>query len=279
MRASFILTLAGLALSGTALADEFVPKKASDGELVACLERPEVELRIQCADYMASRGLSDHQAVLVAVAKDDKAPKVRLAALQALRDMQVEGLGLAAQHMALHDAVTSNRAHALGVIEKHGGDDSAGVVIEAMADADATIARKAVIIVGKRGFSEGEPWLIEHGIQHTEPAVVEQAWKTITRLGNPDLRTEVHKALTEGNESVRKAVARAMRDAVLPIDKDALIRALDDTNTHVARDAAKALVALGDASVAPVLRQKAAAAVDESVQAGFDKAAAKLEAL
>jgi len=278
MRASSILTLAGLALAGTALADDFEPKKASDDDLVACLERPEVELRIECSAYMARRGLVDRQDALIQAAMMDKAPKVRLAALQALRDLEAPGLMKAAATMALSDALTSNRAHALGVIEKDGGEGAAGVVVEAMADDDATIARKAVIIVGKRGFSEGEPWLMEHGIQHAEPAVVEQAWKTITRLGNPDLRTQVHKALTEGNESVRKAVARAMRDTVLPADKDALIRALDDSNTHVARDAAKALVALGDASVAPVLRQKAAAAVDESVQAGFDKAAAKLEA-
>ena len=95
---------------------------------------------------------------------------------------------------------------------------------------------------------------MEHGVTHGEPAVVEQAWKSITRLANPDLRPRVHQALASGNESVRKAVVKAMRDTVMPMDRDALIGALDDSNTHVARDAAKALVELGDMSVAPILR-------------------------
>jgi hypothetical protein len=70
-----------------------------------------------------------------------------------------------------------------------------------------------------------------------------------------------------------------MRDMVLPLDRAALIAALDDSNTHIARDAAKALVVLGDASVAPILREKAAAAADDSVKADFEKSATKLEAL
>ncbi len=277
MRPSLIFAFLTLALAGNALADEFKPKKASDDELVACLERPDPEIRIECIEYMERRGLSDRQDVLLEVSKGDAAPKVRLAALEALRGMEVPALVTAASHMAIEDAVTSNRAKALGVIEKDCGDDAAPVVIQAMADADATIARKAVIIVGKRGFSAGEPWLVQSGISHSEPAVVEQAWKTLTRLGNPDLRPKIHEALANGNESVRKAVVRAMRDTVMPMDKDALIGALDDTNTHVARDAAKALVALGDASVAPILREKAASHADPSVQGDFTKSADKLE--
>jgi HEAT repeat protein len=279
MRLSPLFPLALLALPVVAHADEFKAKKASDDELVACLERPEAELRIECAEYIARRGLSGRQDALVQAAKADAAPLVRLAALEALRDLGTPGLVIAASHMAIEDAVTSNRAKALGVIEKDCGDESAPVVVRAMADADATIARKAVIIVGKRGFSEGEPWLVQSGVTHGEPAVVEQAWKTLTVLGNPDLRPQIHQALASGNESVRKAIARAMRDTVLPADKQALIGALDDANTHVARDAAKALVALGDASVAPILREKAASAADPSVQGDFEKSADALEGL
>ncbi len=278
MRAPIVFALCALAASGSALADDFRPKKASPEELVACLERPSAEIRIECIEYLADRGLVEHQDALVQASMLDQAPKVRLAALKGLRELEAPGLAQAASTMALSDAATSNRAHALGVIEKELGDESASVVVKAMADADATIARKAVIIVGKRGFSEGEPWLLEHGTQHSEPAVVEQAWKSLTRLGNPDLRPKVHQALANGSESVRKAVARAMRDTILPIDRDALIGALDDSNSHVARDAAKALVALGDASVAPILREKAASAVEDSVRGDFEKSAAKLEA-
>jgi HEAT repeat protein len=277
MRPSLIITLCSLGIASVASAQDIKPKKASELELVACLDNPSVELRIACADQLGSRGLVSQQDALVAVARDDAQASVRLAALEALREMQAPSLAKAAEHMVLSDEVTSNRAHALGVIEKDCGDEAAGVVVQAMADADATIARKAVIIVGKRGFSAGEPWLAEHGVQHSEPAVVEQAWKSLTRLGNPDLRPKIHQALASGNESVRKAIARALRDTVLPMDKDALIGALDDSNIHVARDAAKALVELGDASVAPILREKAAAAADESVRGDFEKSAAKLE--
>ncbi len=278
MRSSSIFVLGFFVLAGPAIAADFVPKKATDDQLVACLERPELALRVECVEYMARRGLVDRQDVLVAAAASDAAPELRKAALEALRDMQAPGLAGAAEHMALTDAVSSNRAYALGVIEKDLGQASASVVVKAMADSDATIARKAVIIVGKLGYSEGEPWLVEHGVTHGEPAVVEQAWKSITRLANPDLRPRVHQALASGNESVRKAVVKAMRDTVMPMDRDALIGALDDSNTHVARDAAKALVELGDMSVAPILREKAASAVDPSVRADFEKSAAKLEA-
>jgi HEAT repeat protein len=279
MNRTLVFALCSLALSSTALADDFKPKKASDLELVACLDDASADLRIECIEQFSRRNLTEQQDVLVAAARDDSEARVRLAAIKALRDMEATSLGKAAEHMVLNDAVTSNRAHALGVIEKDGGDELAGVVVRAMADDDATIARKAVIIVGKRGFIEGEPWLVEHGITHSEPAVVEQAWKTLTRLGNPDLRPMLHEALATGNESVRKAIVRAMRDMVLPLDRAALIAALDDSNTHIARDAAKALVVLGDASVAPILREKAAAAADDSVKADFEKSATKLEAL
>lgn len=278
MNRTLVFALCSLLIADTAQADEFKPKKASDLELVACLDDANAELRIECIEQFSRRQLVDQQDVLVVVVKDDAEARVRLAALQALRDMEASSLAKAAEHMVLNDEVTSNRAHALGVIEKDCGDESAGVVVKAMGDADATIARKAVIIVGKRGFIEGESWLVEKGITHSEPAVVEQAWKTLTRLGNPDLRPQLHEAMATGNESVRKAIVRAMRDMVLPLDRDPLIAALDDPNTHVARDAAKALVVLGDASVAPILREKASAAADESVRGDFEKSAAKLEA-
>jgi hypothetical protein len=51
---------------------------------------------------------------------------------------------------------------------------------------------------------------------------------------------------------------------------------LDDPCTIVVRDAAKALVELGDASVASILREKAAAATDEAVKKDLEKCALEL---
>ncbi len=279
MRPSLALVACCLCYASAALAGDINPKKATEPELVACLEDPSVELRLACVDQLGRRGLVSQQGPLLAAAKGDGAPKVRVAALDALQDLEAPHLAAAAEHMVAHDPERANRAHALAVIERDCADSSAPAVVAAMADEDPTIARKAVIIVGKRGFSEGEPWLVEQGVDHPEQAVMVQAWKTLTRLGNPDHRPMVHRALASGEEAVRKAVVRALRDTVLPQDRDALVGALDDPNTHVARDAAKALVGLGDPSVASVLREKAASTADEAVKGDFEKCADKLEGL
>jgi HEAT repeat protein len=279
MSSRLLVALGSFVLASSAVAGEINPKKASGAELVACLQDPSAELRIACAEQIGGRGLDNKAASLLAVVRDDGEPRVRMAALDALVELEVDLMADAAEHMTVHDELTSNRARALAIIEKRCTDASAPAVVQAMADDDATIARKAVIIVGKRGFSAGEPWLVEFGVSHGEPAVAAQAWKTLTRLGNPEYRSAIHRALATGTEAERKAVVQAMRDTVLPMDRAALVGALDDSNSHVARDAAKALVELGDASVAPILREKAAAAAEGSVKSDFDKCADKLEGL
>ncbi|MFH1466405.1 MAG: HEAT repeat domain-containing protein [Pseudomonadota bacterium] len=272
---SFILTALFL-LTQPALAGGFKPSKASLGELVGCLEDPDPGLREDCAEELGARGGDEAaEALLSAVEKNDSA-RVRLKALDALVDMRSPLAASGASLMVTRDAEVANRAHALAVAERDLGDSVAPTVIAAMRDADPTIRRKAVIIVGKRGFSEGEPYLAEQAVDDADPAVVSEAWEALTLLGNPDLRPRIHEALASGPEEVRKAVAKALRKKILPQDRDALVRALDDSCTTVVRDAAKALVELGDASVAPVLRQKAAAATDESVKKDLEKCALEL---
>ena len=270
------LFLLALAAPRVVVAGGFKASKASDSELVGCLEDADPALREDCVDEMGDRDAAVFGATLADVARDDGGPRVRLAALDALKSQSAPELAAVVAHVAIRDPAVPNRAHALAIIEKQLPDSAAPTVVQAMQDADATIARKAVIIVGKRGFSEAEPWLIEHGVEHADSAVVIQAWKTLTRLGNPDLRPNIHAALANGSEDVRKAVVRAMRDSVTSQDRDALIGALDDANTHVARDASKALIKLGDSSVAPILREKSAAATDEAVKSDFAKAAVAL---
>ncbi len=275
-RALTLATIFLLLVPSLSFAGSFKPAKASDGELTGCLEGPDPKMREYCVDEMGERDVTVFGPVLLETAKDDAMPRVRLAALDALKNGSAPQLAEAAAHVATRDPAVPNRAHALAIIEKKLPDSSAPAVVQAMQDQDGTIARKAVIVVGKRGFSAAEPWLIEQGVHHQDPAVVVQVWKTLTRLGNPALRHRVHDALVSGAEDVRKAVARAMRATVLPQDRDALIHALDDSNTHVARDASKALIELGDASVAPILREKAAQTTEESVQKDFEKAALAL---
>ncbi len=272
-----VLTVFALALAaGPVLAGGFKARKASDEELAACLSDADPELRADCAEEIGSRALLDNADRLLVVAKQDAAPRVRSAAIAALEEMGAQTLAAAAEHMAVNDGDAGNRAKALSIIEKHLSEASAPAVIQAMQDSDPAIRRKATIIVGKRAFSAGEPWLVEHGVSDEDQKVVLEAWKAIVRLGNPEHRPAVHNALATGSEEVRRAIARGMRDQVLPVDKDALVGALDDANTHVVRDAAKALVELGDASVAGILRQKAEASSDEDVRKDLSSAASKL---
>jgi HEAT repeat protein len=246
------------------------------GELVTCLDDPNPGLREDCAEELGVRGGDEAAAALLSAVEQNDIARVRLKALDALVDMRSPLATSATALMVTRDAEVANRAHALAVAERDLGDSVAPTVVAAMQDQDPTIRRKAIIIVGKRGFSEGEPYLAETAVNDPEIAVVSEAWEALTLLGNPDLRPRVHEALASGPDEVRKAVAKAMRKKVLPQDRDPLVRALDDANTTVVRDAAKALVELKDASVAPILREKAAAATDDAVKGDLEKCALEL---
>lgn len=271
------LALASLCLlPALASAGGIKPSKATEAELATCMRDPDAALREACAEAIGERGLGGMADVLLEASEKDENARVREAALDALLDIASPLLAQAAALMVARDALPANRAHALAVIERHLGDSAAPSVIKAMQDQEPSIRRKAIIIVGKRGFSAGEPWLVEQGVNDAEPAVVVEVWEALVRLGNPDLRPRVHEALASGPEAVRKSIARVLREKVTPADRDALIGALDDACPNVARDAAKALVELGDTSVAPILREKAATATDEAVRKDLEKCALEL---
>jgi HEAT repeat protein len=87
----------------------------------------------------------------------------------------------------------------------------------------------------------------------------------------------LHAILLEaGDENLRYDIVRMIESAPSRDDRDALIEALNDRNPHVARHAARALVRVGDRSVAPILRSKALDATDRKVAEEFNVAASRL---
>jgi HEAT repeat protein len=96
-------------------------------------------------------------------------------------------------------------------------------------------------------------------------------------FGGPSDRSVLHAILLEaGDENLRYDIVRMIESAPSRDDRDALIEALNDRNPHVARHAARALVRVGDRSVAPILRSKALDATDRKVAEEFNVAASRL---
>lgn len=96
-------------------------------------------------------------------------------------------------------------------------------------------------------------------------------------FGGPSDRSILHAILVNaGDEDLRYDIVRMIESSPQPADRDALIAALDDSNPHVARHAARALIRVGDRSVAPLLRDKALDATDRKVAEEFNLAASRL---
>jgi HEAT repeat protein len=96
-------------------------------------------------------------------------------------------------------------------------------------------------------------------------------------FGGPSDRAVLHAILLDaGDEDLRYDIVRMIESSPSRDDRDAHIEALNDRNPHVARHAARALVRIGDRSVAPVLRNKALDATDRKVAEEFNVAASRL---
>ncbi len=263
-------------LAGPAQAG-FKPSKASDEALLSCLDDSQASLRRSCIVEIERRELLEACDELSSLARQDLDREVRAEAIDALKELGADQLAVVAETMAVVDPDPALRSKALVIIERHLPDSSAYAVLQAMQDAEPKLRRKAIIIVGKRGFSGGEAWLLQSGILDGDPQVVVEAWRALVRLGNPDTRPAIHQALAQAPQpELRRGISRVLRENPQASDRDPLLAALDDPDTHVQRNAAKALAELGDASVAPILREKADQSDDESVRKDLNNAAVKL---
>ncbi len=267
-----------LLLALPAQAARFKASDATGTELVACLSEQKDATKRDCLDEIANRRLgqaSPQVSALIDSADED----VRVDALATLEKLGAPELLPAAHQVALSDEVVGNRSKALRIIELYGGADSSGVVGQVIAeDSEASIRRKAVVIAGKKGWSDLESVILERGLTDPDPDVNIEAARAVVAFGNPEGRGPIHQLLLESPDPrTREWVVRAIENRPLAVDRDPLIRALDDSAPHVARHAARALRGLGDPSVAPILRDKAMDVRDPAVAEEFSEAAQHLE--
>lgn len=269
----FVLASPSVALAG------FKCSKGSGDEVVEHLADPDFKVRLDCLGEIEDRRLSQAEDALVGVSMNDGHPDVRVTSMVVLEKLGSSRVIEVAHHLAVADPDDGNRGKALRIIEKFGSDASAAVLAQVVAqDAIPGIRRKAVVIIGKRKWAAAEPTLLEYGLRDVDQDVMLESARTIVALGNPTARPYVHPIMLEHpDERVREKVIRAIEDFPLPSDRDALIAALDDSNPHAARHAARALVKIGDKSVAPLLREKAMQVKDTKVAEEFSEAAFNLE--
>ena len=278
----FLVTvLLVMPLSNSAKAGKaFDVDEATGQELLFFLDHPDWRFRLDSVDEVARRKLIQAADKLVVIAGGDERSRVRKAALNALRAVDSSWWLPTAERMAEEDSEESLRKLALKAIEDavETGPRSAAVLGRVLtADKEAGVRRKAAVIIGKKKWSAAEAALVTAALDDPDEGVRKEALKSLLKVGTEASRPSLHLLmLEEADKKVRLSVVERIERSPLPIDRNALVEALGDMSSDVARHAARALVRLGDASVAEVLRQKARETTDPKVSQEFNEAAARL---
>jgi len=281
MRAIPLLALfATLLVPSTLLAGKSFDFDAVSGrQLIDYLDHPDWHFRLDACNQIGDRKIRQAEDKLVELVADDGSHKVRKECFDALREVGSTKHLIAAETMALSDPDAGNRGYALARIEDLGSEASSGPVLGQVMvdDLEASLRRKAAVIVWKRGWRTASEGLKRAALEDADAGVREEAREGLFRLGGPELRAVLHKIMLEDPEAdVRIELVKLFEQAPTRDDRDALVAALDDSNPHVQRHAARALVKVGDRSVAPILREKALDTTDRDVAEEFGKAAGRL---
>jgi len=273
------LALALLLAAPTADAAKFKASKATGNELLTCLQEQKPDIQEDCLDEIADRRLAQASPQVADMAVSSPSEDVRHQALATLERLGGTELVATAQQAVLTDSSSRNRQKALRLIELYGDAGSSEVIGQVITeDTEPATRRKAVIIASKKGMSDLEPLLVTTGMADSDGQVALESAKAVILFGNPDSRPAVHeRMLTHDDPKTREWIIRTIETAPMPMDQEPLVQALDDPHPHSARHAARALKKLGDASVAPILREKAMSARDPAVAEEFSAAAEHLE--
>ncbi len=276
--AGALAALVCLSVPDAAEAGRFNCSKGSGIEVIDHLLDPDHKVRHDCIDEAEDRRLIQAEENLAHLVQNDHLADVRVSALVALEKLGSQHLIPSAEHLAINDPDNGNRGKALRLIEKFGNESSVPALTHVLVnDVEASLRRKAAVIIGNRKWKAAEPALVEHGLADPDSAVMIEAAIAVVEFANPTARPYVHPILLEHpDERMREKVVRAIEKLPLAGDRDALVTALDDMNPHVARHSARALVRLGDKSVAPILREKAMVVRDGKVAEEFNEAALHL---
>jgi HEAT repeat protein len=275
---SLLLAAFALALPAAADARAFDANETSGVQLIQYLDHPDWHYRHDACDEIADRKMTQAEDTMILLALEDVHEKVRRRCLTALKQTGSVKILPAAETMLLDDADAGNRKYAAGLVEDLGNEKSGPVLAQViLSDADAGVRRKAVVIVRKRGWRSAGDALKTAAIDDPDKGVRAEAREALVRWGDPGLRDVLHRIMLEDPDAgVRRDMVEEIEDHPTAADRDALIKALDDSDAGVARHAARALARLGDRTAAPILREKAMEATDRKVAEEFNEAAAKL---
>ena len=274
LAAAAALTVPALASAGSA----FDTDETSGVQLIEYLDHPDWHYRHDACNEIAKRRLSQAEDQVILLALEDPIEKVRRRCLIALKETGSKKILPAAETMLLDDTDAGNRKFAASLVEDFGNDKSGPVLAQViLSDADAGVRKKAVVIVRKRGWKSAGEALKSAAIDDPDKGVRAEAREALVRWDDPGLREVLHQIMLEDPDAgVRRKMVEEIEDSPKPADRDALVKALDDPDSGVSRHAARALVRLGDRTVAPILREKAMEAADRKVAEEFNEAAEKL---
>lgn len=263
---------------GTAAAGAFDADETSGVQLIQYLDHPDWHYRHDACAEIADRRLTQAEDQLILLSLEDPNERVRRKCMIAVKETGSKKVLPAAETMLLDDPDTGNRKYAAGLVEDFGNDKSGAVLAQVILnDADAGLRKKAVVIVRKRGWKDAGEALKSAAVDDSDKGVRAEAREALVKWDDPGLREVLHRIMLEDpSAGVRRDMVEEIEDNPRPADRDALILALDDTDPHVARHAARALARLGDRTVAPILRQKAMEVSDQKVAEDFNRAAEKL---
>lgn len=275
----FVAIIAQGVLPSTSLAGKAFDVEVVTGrELLAYLDHPDWRFRLDAISESAHRKLIQAADKLVVLAGHDDNSRVRKAALKALGAVGSSWWLPTAERVAEDDPEAANRKEALLVIENKGAERSSAMLGRILLnDSDAGVRRKAALILRNTGWPGAEDALAQVVTQDGDPDVRQPALEALIPLARDERRSLLHRVmLDDPDKKVRLRVVQGIAKAPVAVDREPLVAALGDPYSHAARHAARALVALGDRSVAPILRAKALEVRDRKVAAEFNEAAAKL---
>jgi HEAT repeat protein len=271
------VALSVLAPASARAGKAFDTDDATGEQLLQYLDHADWHFRYDAAGEIADRKLIQAEGQLIKLATEDANKRVRRAALVALGKCGSAKTVPTAEYVALQDADPGNRKEGLAWIARQGNTRSVPILARALADdPEPGLREKAADVLGDKMWEGAEAEIIHAATEDPEPGVRNAARRALIRLGSPDLRQVLHRIMAEDPEpGVRRDVVELFEKSPTSADRDALVKALDDRDDHVARHAARALARLGDRSVAPILREKALGR-SEKVAEDFNEAAGKL---
>ena len=142
-------------------------------------------------------------------------------------------------------------AHALGLL---GDKQAVGPLIETLSDINTNVRRKTAEVLGRLGDTRAVDPLIK-ALSHSHSGVREAAAKALGQLGDKRTVDPLIAALSKRDDdsAVLWSAAKALGRLGDKRAVDPLIGTLSDDNCWVREAAVKALVQLGDVTVAPLI--------------------------